>query len=185
MSKKYRFFYAADVITVLAEEALGPVTNGSLNKCIDDFEAALTSSKITQKEQKDLTFKFVESFDRKEPIDGETNNEDDLVIPATDFKLSADPKPLPPGEDPDPTKATMSGRAWIYGGAKFEESLLLQDSLYMSLGLLIDSDLAAVRKKVTFRRYRTFAAAASLEIFSEASFKWKPTDPNKTQKKLQ
>lgn len=56
----------------------------------------------------------------------------------------------------------------------------MNDYRYRDLGLLRDEDLTSLKGKVTKRRFRTFDAAASLEIFYEASFKIQPDDATKT-----
>jgi hypothetical protein len=168
--KHYRFFYAADIITVVAKDPLGPLSRSYNNIVIDRFESVVLDERTNHSELESL---FGESY--------KEDSGDDLLA-AFDPDPPPKPKPSPSGGGDTPGIPTQYGTAWMYGGARFEENFLLYNQIYKNLGLLIDSDLANLRNKVTFRRYRTFSAAASLEIFSEASFKMRPQDPKNISK---
>ncbi len=160
MTKNHQWFYGADIIIVLSKDAQTPISPTVLKKRIEAFEQVLYSFTAQENE----------------------NNrgiEEELIKV---MGVSDDPPPLPgPVDPPSDSKYTTNG--WIYGGCSFEKRLLLQNDTYKKLGLLIEKELNEVRGKVTIRRYRTFAAAASLEVLSSISFKLIPSDKEKIDPK--
>jgi hypothetical protein len=167
MARQYKYFYSADVLTVVSAGDLQPVKPSNINSSIDDFERKILNSLDNNDE-----FNVVGSKGKQEEIDSFFDIE-------KGEKATPNPRPLPP--DPfGPDKGVKYGQAWIYGGCKFEITFLMNDYRYRDLGLLRDEDLQPLKGKVTKRRFRTFDSAASLEIFSEASFTIKPDDEKKT-----
>jgi hypothetical protein len=170
MTRKYKFFYSADVLTVVAAGDLQPIATSDVNVDIDSFESTV--------------YALVDKNTRTNSLNSSKSNDDFISLFDEDNsdKETPNPRPLPSDDPFSPEKGIKFGQAWVYSGCKFETTFLLKDFRYRDLGLLRDEDLKSLKGKVTTRRFRTFAAAASLEVFSEAAFRIIPDDPeNKTE----
>lgn len=192
MAKKYKYYYAAEIVNVVASGGLDPIAPSELHYIIDKFESGLV----------DLSFQnYLESLDNdarvkidlyKETIIDKRNKnienaslQEEPAPHSLALNIKEDPpapapqpKPDPqPSPDPyDPSKAIVAGPAWFYSGGHFDSTFLGIGTRFKDLGLLRDEDLKLLRNKVTKRRYRLFSSLASNEIMSEARFSIQPSN---------
>jgi hypothetical protein len=172
MPKKFKTLFAAEVLNVASVDALKPVPAPTNSLKFRNSSEKEPSVEVSNDNYPGIILQDTTSF---------IINNHGLQNPSfnSDVNLLED-KPIPPDDPYIPSKIADTGEAWVYSGCKFDLKLIGRNSKFHDLGLFSEKDLESLGDTVTIRRFRTFAAAASLNIFAEVYITLKPKDPAQT-----